>query len=141
MEEIMKRAFWDLLTEDLSAKPPRHNHFLKLMKEVQERLVRICAKQKSWICDVIDVDFMKDRFENGTADGPFISGIVSCICMIIKECCAPADDKDVQTWIEECQEKNPEDLIQFFPWFIESVHQWVDKIEEGVREFYKLVKK
>lgn len=144
IEKTMKRAFWDILHSDFTSNPPKYDHFIILVNEVKDRLIRIRPRNKKAINDVLDTEFLKQRLEHQVADPQYIASLVLFICEQITKCCAPADDELAKEWCEKCQVKlqnvDPKLFIpDFFEWFLDTTHEWLNHIDQGIRDFIKKI--
>ncbi|KAG5312775.1 T11L1 protein, partial [Acromyrmex insinuator] len=93
VKEIMHKAFWNLLAEQLAEDPPDYSHALVLMKEIKESLDELVplhnAKIKENIREVLDLDLIKQQAEKGVLDfhhyGQYIISIMSKICAPVRD--------------------------------------------------------
>ncbi|XP_018406006.1 PREDICTED: T-complex protein 11-like protein 1 isoform X1 [Cyphomyrmex costatus] len=93
VKEIMHKAFWNLLAEQLAEDPPDYSHALILMKEIKESLDELVpphnAKIKENIREVLDLDLIKQQAEKGVLDfhhyGQYIISIMSKICAPVRD--------------------------------------------------------
>ena len=144
IEKNMKRAFWDILHSDFTSHPPKYDQFISLVNEVKDRLIRVRPRHKKAIDDVLDGEFLKQRLEHKVADPEYIASLVLFICEQITVCCAPADDELANEWCDKCKDKlgkveSQLFIPQFFEWFLETTHEWIDHIEQGIRDFVKKI--
>ena len=144
IEKSIKRAFWDILHGDFTAQPPKYDHFIVLVGEVRNRIVTIRPRHKKTIDDVLDPEFLKQRLEHEVADPEYVGSLILFICEQITKCCAPNDDELVKEWTDKCKQKLGDVdfklfIPDFFEWFLETTHAWIDHIEQGVRDFIKKI--
>ncbi|KYQ54507.1 T-complex protein 11-like protein 1, partial [Trachymyrmex zeteki] len=93
VKEIMHKAFWNLLAEQLAEDPPNYSHALVLMKEIKESLDELVpphnARIKENIREVLDLDLIKQQAEKGVLDfhhyGQYIISIMSKICAPVRD--------------------------------------------------------
>ncbi|KAG5322453.1 T11L1 protein, partial [Pseudoatta argentina] len=93
VKEIMHKAFWNLLAEQLAEDPPDYSHALVLMKEIKESLDELVplhnAKIKENIREVLDLDLIEQQAEKGVLDfhhyGQYIISIMSKICAPVRD--------------------------------------------------------
>ncbi|XP_018341081.1 PREDICTED: T-complex protein 11-like protein 1 isoform X1 [Trachymyrmex septentrionalis] len=93
IKEIMHKAFWNLLAEQLAEDPPDYSHALVLIKEIKESLDELVplhnAKIKENIREVLDLDLIKQQAEKGVLDfhhyGQYIISIMNKICAPVRD--------------------------------------------------------
>ena len=144
IKKTMQKAFWELIHVDFMSTPPKYDHFITLVGEIRDRIIRIRPRYQETINNVLDPSYLKQRLEHEVADIEYIMVLITFICDQIKECCAPADDELVIEWKEKTFTKLQSVDIKtfipdFFAWFVDTTHTWIDHIEEGIREFIKKI--
>ncbi|XP_033216068.1 T-complex protein 11-like protein 1 isoform X2 [Belonocnema kinseyi] len=95
VKEIMHKAFWTLLEEQLKEDPPNYTQALVLLKEIKETLDELVLphhkKIRENINEVLDVDLIKQQAEKGVLDFQHYAGYV--ISMMSKVCAPVRDEK------------------------------------------------
>ncbi|XP_035498101.1 T-complex protein 11-like protein 1 [Scophthalmus maximus] len=96
VKEIMQKAFWDVLEEQLKDDPPCYDHAIKLLAEIKEILLsflRPCHdRQRSSIEEVLDLPLVRQQAENGALDMGRLSQFVIRMMGLL---CAPSRDEDI----------------------------------------------
>ncbi|XP_077258928.1 T-complex protein 11-like protein 1 isoform X1 [Temnothorax americanus] len=93
VKEIMHKAFWNLLAEQLAEDPPDYSQALVLMKEIKESLDELVplhnAKIKENIREVLDLDLIGQQAEKGVLDfrryGQYIISVMGKICAPVRD--------------------------------------------------------
>ncbi|XP_039302319.1 T-complex protein 11-like protein 1 isoform X2 [Solenopsis invicta] len=93
VKEIMHKAFWNLLAEQLAKDPPDYSQALILMKEIKESLDELVpphnVRIKENIREVLDLELIKQQAEKGVLDfhhyAQYIITIMSKICAPIRD--------------------------------------------------------
>lgn len=97
IKEIMHKAFWNLLAEQLAEDPPDYSHALVLLKEIKESLDELVPPQNSKIKDnireVLDLDLIKQQAEKGILD---FHHYAQYIISIMSKICAPVRDEKIR---------------------------------------------
>ncbi|XP_014482352.1 PREDICTED: T-complex protein 11-like protein 1 [Dinoponera quadriceps] len=109
VKEIMHKAFWNLLTEQLAEDPPDYSHALVLLKEIKESLDELVPPQNSRIKDnikeVLDLDLIKQQAEKGVLD---FHHYAQYIISIMSKICAPVRDEKIRELTQQT------DIIETF---------------------------
>ncbi|XP_015605701.1 T-complex protein 11-like protein 1 isoform X2 [Cephus cinctus] len=116
IKEIMHKAFWSLLAEQLSEEPPRYDQALILLKEIKETLDELVlphhTKIRENIKEVLDVDLIKQQAEQGVLD---FHHYAQYVISIMSKVCAPVrDDKMIEL-------KQRTDVIETFKGIMETL--------------------
>lgn len=97
ISEICHKAFWDLLTEQLSSTPPDYTQALVLLGEIKEILLWLLlphnSRLKNEINDVLDLALIEQQTRRGTID--FLS-YAQFIITTMTRICAPVRDDTMQ---------------------------------------------
>ncbi|XP_037937284.1 T-complex protein 11-like protein 1 [Teleopsis dalmanni] len=116
IKEIMHKAFWDLLREQLQQDPPCYDHAIQLLTDIKECFPQILSPKNmralDRIDDVLDADVIRQQAEKGVLD--FRSYALFVIDMLSK-LCAPARDETVQNL------KKIEDVVDTFKGILETM--------------------
>ncbi|XP_053108761.1 T-complex protein 11-like protein 2 isoform X2 [Hemicordylus capensis] len=96
VKQIVHKAFWDRLEEDLHEDPPEYEHAIKLFDEIKEILLSFlnpgANRMRSQICEVLDTDLIRQQAEHGVVD---IQGLANYVISTMGKLCAPVRDNDV----------------------------------------------
>ncbi|KAM3926145.1 T-complex protein 11-like protein 2 [Leptodactylus fuscus] len=97
VKQIVHKAFWDRLESDLKEDPPEYEHAIKLFDEIKEILLSFLTpgtnRLRTQICEVLDVDLIRQQAEHNAVDLPKLG---SYIISIMSKLCAPVRDDDVK---------------------------------------------
>ncbi|XP_026669131.1 T-complex protein 11-like protein 1 [Ceratina calcarata] len=108
VKEIMHKAFWNVLAEQLAEDPPNYAQALVLLKEIKEtldELVPYHAKIRENLKEVLDVDLIKQQAEKGVLD---FHHYAQYVISIMSKVCAPVRDERIR----ELSQKT--DVIEIF---------------------------
>ncbi|KAM4747457.1 T-complex protein 11-like protein 2 [Rhinophrynus dorsalis] len=97
VKQIVHKAFWDCLEAELNEDPPQYEYAIKLFDEIKEILLSFLTpgtnRLRTQICEVLDVDLIRQQAEHNTVDIPQLG---SYIINIMSKLCAPVRDDDVK---------------------------------------------
>ncbi|XP_061494913.1 T-complex protein 11-like protein 2 isoform X2 [Rhineura floridana] len=96
VKQIVHKAFWDRLEEDLNEDPPEYEHAIKLFEEIKEILLSFLNpgsnRMRSQICEVLDADLIRQQAEHDAVD---IQGLANYVISTMGKLCAPIRDNEV----------------------------------------------
>ncbi|KAL1129969.1 hypothetical protein AAG570_012913, partial [Ranatra chinensis] len=105
--ESVHNAYWDLLQEELSQRPPILDHALQLLHEIKESLYHALlphqTKLKKEIADYLDLDLIKQQAEHDAFD---FQEYARYIISLMAKICAPVRDDEVKA-LSQVQELIP----------------------------------
>jgi hypothetical protein len=97
VEEIMKKAFWDVLKSQLEESPPKYKQALSLLVEIKEDVASLLLPQhtrlRQEIDEILDLELIKQQAENGTLDFPRYAQYV---LSVLARLCAPVRDEKIR---------------------------------------------
>ncbi|CAJ1050212.1 T-complex protein 11-like protein 1 [Xyrichtys novacula] len=97
VSQIVHRAFWDGLQEQLNSDPPNYNHAVVLLQEVKTMLQSLLLpghiRLRSQLDEVLDMDLIRQEVDHGALDLPRLSGY---IINTMASLCAPVRDPEVR---------------------------------------------
>ncbi|NXJ71028.1 TCP11 protein, partial [Rostratula benghalensis] len=97
VKEMLHKAFWDSLEEQLSASPPDYTWAIQLLQEIKEGLLSLLLPRhrqlQSQIEEALDVELIKQEAEHGALD---IRALTRYILGTMARLCAPVRDEEVQ---------------------------------------------
>ncbi|GIX69048.1 t-complex protein 11-like protein 1 [Caerostris darwini] len=97
VKEICHKAFWDLLSEQLSSEPPVYDQAMVLLKEVKELLIWLLlphnTRLKNEINAVLDIELIEQQTKKGVID---VLSYAKFIISTMSRICAPARDPKIQ---------------------------------------------
>lgn len=97
VKDIVHKAFWDCLESELKEDPPKYEHAIKLFDEIKEILLSFLSpgtnRLRTQICEVLDVDLIRQQAEHNVVDIPKLGAY---IINIMGKLCAPVRDDNVK---------------------------------------------
>ncbi|XP_041638568.1 T-complex protein 11-like protein 2 [Cheilinus undulatus] len=108
--EIVHRAFWDSLQEQLNSDPPNYSHAVVLLQEVKTMLQSLLlpghVRLRAQLDEVLDMDLIRQQVDHGALDLHRLSGyIINTMAAL----CAPVRDPEVRV-LRDLQE--PVELLR-----------------------------
>lgn len=93
VEDVMKKAFWDILQSQLNESPAKFKQALCLLLEMKEDLLSLLLPQhtklKQEIEEILDLDLIKQQAENGALDFPryaqYVLSVMARLCAPIRD--------------------------------------------------------
>ena len=114
MRNIMEKAFWDILKDDLDSSPPKFDRVVIILEDIKTQLLKLVEKSKKeveQINDILDIQYIGNRITNGTFDNKLLNTLIFFIIEKIREYGAPVNDKSVLDWgknIKNTLESSPD---------------------------------
>ncbi|CAI5686963.1 T-complex protein 11-like protein 1 [Oreochromis niloticus] len=95
--EIVHRAFWDSLQEQLNSDPPNYSHAVLLLQEVktmlQSLLLPAHVRLRSQLDEVLDMDLIRQEVDHGALD---LHRLAEFVINTMASLCAPVRDPEVR---------------------------------------------
>ncbi|XP_046881960.1 T-complex protein 11-like protein 1 isoform X2 [Hypomesus transpacificus] len=95
--EVVHRAFWDVLQEQLSSCPPNYSHAVTLLQEVKATLLSLLlpghARLRAQLDEVLDLPLIQQQAHHGALDLPRLAAYVTST---MGSLCAPVRDPDIR---------------------------------------------
>ena len=137
MREIMQKAFWDKITEDLSKSPPDHKHVLVLFDDVKTSIRSFIPRRADLHTEMdtaVDIDFINQMIVNNVFDHKDLLQVLEYLVKMIRKLEPPIEDKDTDEWLEQvtldCQYKKPwKDII---PKFFKKMFSKIEGIRDSL---------
>lgn len=94
VKEIMQRAFWDLLEDQLKADPPQYSQAISLLTEIKGMLYSILVspqhdKLKEKIEGILDIEVIQQQIDNECLEfekyAGYILGIMGMLCAPVRD--------------------------------------------------------
>ncbi|XP_041812183.1 T-complex protein 11-like protein 1 [Chelmon rostratus] len=108
--EIVHRAFWDSLQEELHSDPPNYNHAVILLQEVKTMLQSLLlpghVRLRAQMDEVLDMELIQQEVDHGALDLHRLAGY---IINTMASLCAPVRDPEVKALREL---KDPVELLR-----------------------------
>ncbi|MPC60900.1 T-complex protein 11-like protein 1 [Portunus trituberculatus] len=102
VRDVMHKAFWDHLAQELAQDPPTYDQAFVLLQEVRDNLLDITLphhnKLRQEISETLDVDLIKQQTEHGLLD---FSQYSQYVLSIMARLCAPVRDETVRNLMKE----------------------------------------
>lgn len=97
VDEMMRKAFWDLLQNELDESPPNYKRALMLLADIKENLMSFLLPQhtrlKQEIDEILDLDLIKKQAENGALD---FQRYAHYVLSVMARLCAPLRDEKIR---------------------------------------------
>ncbi|XP_029288420.1 T-complex protein 11 X-linked protein 1-like [Cottoperca gobio] len=95
--EIVHRAFWDSLQEQLNNNPPNYSHAIVLLQEVKTMLQSLLlpghVRLRSQLDEVLDMELIRQEVDHGALDLHRLAGYIT---NTMASLCAPVRDPEVR---------------------------------------------
>ncbi|XP_071112686.1 T-complex protein 11-like protein 1 [Haliotis cracherodii] len=93
VQEVVHKAFWDLLREEISQDPPEFKRSLVLIEEVKEVLLSLLLPQhvrlRAQVNEVLDLELIEQKMENEAFDihyyADYVVGIMGRLCAPLRD--------------------------------------------------------
>lgn len=116
LKDMMHKAFWDILDEQLKMNPPEYHQALLLLTEVKTMLVSVLLPQHNKIRDnieeVLDMDLIKQQIDNEVLEFDKYAGY---ILGLMEKLCAPVRDEQIAVL------KQTTDVVPLFKGIMETL--------------------
>ncbi|XP_067117213.1 T-complex protein 11-like protein 1 isoform X2 [Osmerus mordax] len=97
VKEVVHRAFWDVLQEQLSSCPPDYSHAVTLLQEVKATLLSLLlpghARLRAQLDEVLDLPLIQQQALHGGLDLPRLAAYVTST---MGSLCAPVRDPEIR---------------------------------------------
>ncbi|XP_037535248.1 T-complex protein 11-like protein 2 [Nematolebias whitei] len=97
VKDIVHRAFWDSLQEELSSDPPNFSHALVLLQEVKTTLESLLlpghVRLRAQLDEVLDLELIRQQVDHGALD---LHRLVGFIINTMTSLCAPVRDPEIR---------------------------------------------
>ncbi|XP_001635741.2 T-complex protein 11-like protein 1 [Nematostella vectensis] len=101
IRDIVHKAYWDKLQEDLDKTPPDYSQMLMLIADLKENLLGLLLPRhkslKAQITEVLDVKHIKQQVEHGSLD---LCQCAQFVVSVLSQMCAPVRDEQVKKLLE-----------------------------------------
>lgn len=142
VREVMQKAFWDKIAEDLEKIPPSHQHTLALFDEIKT-IIRSFIPRRHDLHDqmetIVDLKFMDQMIKNGVFDHSELMKVLLYLVDLIGDLQPPIEDRDTQEWRTQTERscKNVEAWNIILPMFFKRIFKKLD----GIRDSLKILSK
>ena len=101
VRNVMEKAFWDILKDDLDSSPPKFDRVVIILEDIKTQLLKLVENSKKeveQINDILDIEYIDNRITNGTFDSKLLNTLIFFVITKIREYGAPVNDKSVLDW-------------------------------------------
>lgn len=116
IKEVMQRAFWDILKEQLEADPPVFTQALQLFTEIKEMLYSILLPQheklKEKIESILDLEVIQQQIDNNCLEFDKYAGYILNLMGML---CAPVRDEAIAAL------KTETDVVTLFKGIMDTI--------------------
>ena len=138
LREVMHKAFWDKIADDLNQVPPVHEHTLVLFDDIKSTITTFIPNRKdlhSQMEEAVDSKFIDQMIKAGVFDHGELQKILIYLIDLIKTLQPPIEDKDTDEWrcqtIESCRKAEAWSIL--LPQFFKRIFRKLDGIKDGLR--------
>jgi hypothetical protein len=146
ISEQFKKAFNDLLVENLNSDTPNVEWLKRLYMELRDRICGLTPRRQDLIKEVhetMDVDFFCQLVENKVFDSKSLYGLVDYIFTKIKQLEAPVKNKITEQKFNEILEvanKVNASMATIIPVFLANAHERLDDVYTDRDAFLEFMK-
>ena len=146
ISEQFKKAFNDLLVENLKSDNPNIEWLKRLYMELRDRICGLTPRRQDLIKEIhetMDVDFFCQLVENKVFDNNSLYGLVNYIFTKIKQLEAPVKNKITdQKYNEIIETANMENasMATIIPVFLANAHERLDDVYKDRDDFLEFMK-
>ena len=116
IKDVMQRAFWDILKEQLESDPPVYTQALQLFVEVKQMLYSVLLPQheklKEKIDGILDLDVIQQQIDANVLEFDKYAGYILNLMGML---CAPVRDDDIAALKQET------DVVKLFKGIMETI--------------------
>lgn len=146
MREIMHKAFWDKIAEDLAKVPPEHKHTMVLLEEIKT-LIRQFVPRRTDIHEemegVVDIKLIDQMISKGVFDHGELAKVLLYLIRLIRRLEPPVEDTDTDEWLVEtergCAEHSP--WQELLPAFFRRAFKKLEGIRDGLEVLQDFAKR
>ena len=132
-----------MIKSDLEATPQRFDHILKLIAEIRDRLAAVCVRRAHIVNEQIDIELLKQMFENNAFDAQEFGKVCFFIMTTLEEYCSADELPKVKAWAQAQREILQGEIkyAEWIPQFFEKVHEFIDVVEGQIQLFLQTLKR
>ena len=137
IKEQMKKAFFDLIDENVNSEKPDYEWITNLYAELLNRLasfLKINSRNYKLLQDEFDVELFRQMITNDVFDQISMLKLVNNTYGWIQKLQAPARDSETDESKNRVLNSDPKNMISTF---LKEIHVCIDNIEKDLLEFYK----
>lgn len=139
IEQQMKKAFFDLIDENVNSEKPDYDWITNLYSEILNRLASFLKnKPKNYklLQDEFDIELFRQMISNDVFDQMSMLKLVNNTYGWIQKLQAPARDSETNESKNRVLNSEPTKIISTF---LKEIHVCIDNIEKDLIEFYKKI--
>ena len=139
VEDILRRAFWDKLEEDL--KEEKYEHVIILIEEIRDNIADFTPHRQDLIDELhenIDVDFVRQMLKHDAIDKEYTHKLVNYIITKLKVMDSVEDEPYYETWRTSVNEKLVTlPLHEVLPKILMNVYERGAKIDYAIKAYFQ----
>ena len=139
IEQQMKKAFFDLIDENVNSDKPDYDWITNLYSEIMNRLTSFLKnnpKNYKLLQDEFDIELFRQMISNDVFDQMSMLKLVNNTYGWIQKLQAPARDSETNESKNRVLNSEPTKMISTF---LKEIHVCIDNIEKDLIEFYKKI--
>ena len=132
----MKKAYFDLIEQNIESETPDYNWLKELYIELRDRLLRFTKKDSKTykqIFEDFDVELFYQMITNDVFDGESLYKLVSNSFNWVHNLQAPIRDEETRLAIERVLNSEPKKSISTF---LKEIHKCIDNLEVDMNNYY-----
>jgi hypothetical protein len=137
IKEQMKKAFFDLIDQNVNSEKPDYDWITNLYEELLNRLASFLKKNSSnykLLQDEFDVELFRQMISNDVFDQDSMLKLINNTFSWIQKLQAPARDEETNNAKNRVLSSEPSKIISTF---LKEIHICIDNIETDIDSFYK----
>jgi hypothetical protein len=136
IDKTVRRAYWDVVKENLQNKEKQKEQLIYLLKDLKELLIVIDKKKKKELDELIDIKFLTNVLEKTELTYQVILPYIDYFISNIKKMQAPIDDEDTNIWEENLMNKikTNENIENILIYFFQIAFKKLEKIKYIMKE-------
>jgi hypothetical protein len=137
MREVMHKAFWDKIAEDLAKVPPEHKHTLILFEEIKTLIRQFVPRRQDILEEMegaVDTKFIDQMIVKGVFDHDELSKVLLYLIGLIRRLEPPVEDSDTDEWrsVTEKSCATYEKWDELLPAFFRRAFKKLEGIRDGL---------
>jgi hypothetical protein len=140
IEEQMKKAFFDLIDENVNSKNPDYEWIVQLYSEMIDRLLSFVKKDGKTYLEIknsFDIELFKQMIENDVFEFESMLKLINTMFYWIEKLQAPIRDNYSKESKQRIFSSKPNKIISNF---LKEVHICIDNIEKDLISFNESLK-
>lgn len=141
INETMRKAYCDILAQDMLSDNPDYKLFINLYKEIKERLLKLVKKDSNTYKQIdqdFDIDLFKQMAENRIFHYEDLIKLVNNTFDWIKKMQTPSRDEILNEARIKVLSSNIHNIVYNF---IEEIHKCIDYLYEDIAAYLEKINK